>query len=54
MEIWSFTGNEQSQMGIVGALVKMEGVSSGGSTLLYFGCDDCSADAKRGRRQNRA
>jgi uncharacterized protein len=46
-ELWafpqSFTG-----YGASGALVKMEGVSSGGnSTLVYFSCVDCAVEAKR-------
>ena len=31
-----------------GALVKMQGVPSGGnSTLVYFGCEDCSVEEGR-------
>lgn len=34
--------------GAAGALVKMEGVPSGGnSTLVYFGCADCAVEAGR-------
>lgn len=34
--------------GAAGALVKMEGVPSGGnSTLVYFRCDDCGVEAAR-------
>jgi len=34
--------------GTSGALVKMEGFSSGAnSTLVYFGCADCSVEAAR-------
>ena len=47
LEMWSFPRNEESQMGINGSLVKMKGVPSGGSTLVYFGCDDCAVEAKR-------
>ena len=47
LEMWGFPRNEESQMGINGSLVKMKGVPSGGSTLVYFGCDDCAVEAKR-------
>ena len=47
LEMWGFPRNEESQMGINGSLVKMKGVPSGGSTLVYFGCDDCDVEAKR-------
>ncbi|WP_165020956.1 VOC family protein [Dysgonomonas sp. ZJ279] len=31
-----------------GALVKMEGVEAGGnSTIVYFGCDDCTVEESR-------
>ena len=34
--------------GASGALVKMEGVPSGGnSTVVYFACDDCAVEAGR-------
>jgi uncharacterized protein len=33
--------------GATGALVKMAGCGSGGSTLVYFSCDDCAAEAAR-------
>lgn len=34
--------------GASGALVKMEGVASGGnSTVVYFACDDCAVEAGR-------
>ena len=33
--------------GAGGALVRMEGVASGGSTLVYFLCDDCAVEAAR-------
>jgi predicted enzyme related to lactoylglutathione lyase len=36
------------EYGATGALVKMEGVPSGGnSTLIYFNCDDCSTEESR-------
>jgi predicted enzyme related to lactoylglutathione lyase len=38
----------QGEYGVGGTLVKMDGVRSGGnSTLVYFGCDECSAEAGR-------
>lgn len=34
--------------GAAGALIKMEGFPSGGnSTLVYFDCEDCAAEASR-------
>jgi predicted enzyme related to lactoylglutathione lyase len=33
--------------GASGALVKMAGVPSGGSTLVYFVCDDCAVEGAR-------
>jgi hypothetical protein len=36
------------QPGTSGALVRMDGVPSGGnSTIIYFGCDDCAVEARR-------
>ena len=46
LEIWGFP-SEMNQYGSSGALVKMEGVSPGGSTLVYFACDDCAVEAAR-------
>ena len=31
----------------MGTLVKMEGMPSGGSTLVYFGCNDCAVEESR-------
>jgi predicted enzyme related to lactoylglutathione lyase len=46
-ELWSFPGN-MTGYGAPGALVKMQGVPSGGnSTLVYFSCADCAVEAKR-------
>jgi predicted enzyme related to lactoylglutathione lyase len=46
-ELWAFPQSFTSY-GASGALVKMEGVSSGGnSTLVYFSCVDCAVEAKR-------
>jgi predicted enzyme related to lactoylglutathione lyase len=34
--------------GAAGALVKMEGLSSGSnSVIVYFGCNDCATEEKR-------
>ncbi len=39
---------EMENGGAGGALVKAEGVPSGGSgTLVYFGCEDCAVEAGR-------
>ncbi|MEO7338030.1 MAG: VOC family protein [Caldimonas sp.] len=47
MDMWSFP-METNGSGAAGALVKMDGVPSGGnSTLVYFACDDCAAEAGR-------
>ena len=46
-EMLSFPGGMEGY-GASGALVKMEGFSSGGnSTLVYFGCTDCAVEAAR-------
>jgi predicted enzyme related to lactoylglutathione lyase len=47
MDMWNFPG-EMNTPGASGALVKMQGVPSGGnSTLVYFGCEDCSVEEGR-------
>ncbi|MDJ0815769.1 MAG: VOC family protein [Desulfobacterales bacterium] len=47
LELWSFPMS-MDLAGASGALVKMEGVSSGGnSTLVYFSCEDCSIEEAR-------
>lgn len=47
IELWGFPGDMNSY-GASGALVKIEGVSSGGnSTMVYFGCEDCAVEEKR-------
>ncbi|MGE0114688.1 MAG: VOC family protein [Steroidobacteraceae bacterium] len=47
LEMWQFEGDANSY-GVPGALVKMQGVPSGGnSTLVYFGCKDCTVEAER-------
>jgi predicted enzyme related to lactoylglutathione lyase len=38
---------DQEGGGASGALVKMKGVPSGGSTLVYFKSDDCAVEASR-------
>ena len=45
-EMWAFPMGERP--GATGAICKMEGVPAGGnSTLVYFGCADCSVEAAR-------
>ena len=47
IELWSFP-MQKDRMGASGALVKMQGVPSGGnSTLVYFGCTDCAVEEAR-------
>jgi len=47
MEMWTFPMLDNTA-GAMGALVKMEGVASGGnSTLVYFTCVDCAVEAGR-------
>jgi predicted enzyme related to lactoylglutathione lyase len=47
IEIWAFPG-ANGQVGCCGALVKVEGVRSGGnSTVVYFACEDCAIEAGR-------
>jgi len=44
VELWAFP-MEMDRWGAGGALVKMEGVSSGGnSTIIYFSCEDCAIE----------
>jgi len=51
IEMWGFP-MEMNQVGAGGALVKMQGVPSGGnSTLVYFSCADCAVEAARVRAQ---
>lgn len=46
-ELWAFP-MEMGTWGAGGALVKMEGVTSGGnSTIIYFNCDDCAVEQAR-------
>ncbi len=47
LEMWSFPMS-MDLWGASGALVKMEGVLSGGnSTLVYFSCMDCAIETDR-------
>ncbi len=47
IEMWAFPMLPATP-GSSGALVKMKGVASGGnSTLVYFTCEDCAAEASR-------
>lgn len=47
VEMWAFP-MLAGQWGAAGALVRMEGVASGGnSTLVYFVCADCAVEAAR-------
>lgn len=46
-EMWQFEG-DATRYGSPGALVKMQGVSSGGcGTLVYFACQDCAVEESR-------
>jgi uncharacterized protein len=50
VEIWSFP-MQMDQMGASGALVKMEGLPSGGnSTIVYFACADCAVEEGRAEK----
>jgi predicted enzyme related to lactoylglutathione lyase len=47
LELWGFPMS-MDYTGASGALVKMEGFSSGGnSTLVYFSCADCAVEEAR-------
>jgi hypothetical protein len=47
IEMWSFP-MAMDKVGAGGALVKMDGVPSGGSgTIVYFSCADCAVEAVR-------
>jgi predicted enzyme related to lactoylglutathione lyase len=47
VEMWAFP-TAQGAAGAGGALVKIQGVPSGGnSTLVYFMCDDCAVEEGR-------
>jgi len=47
VELWGFP-MEMGKWGTGGALVKMEGMASGGnSTIIYFSCEDCAVEQER-------
>lgn len=46
MEMRAFP-SDMGSYGAAGALVKMPGCPSGGSTLVYFSCEDCAVEAER-------
>lgn len=46
LEMWSFP-MAQDRVGAGGALVKMPGCPSGGSTLVYFASADCAIEESR-------
>ena len=46
MDMWAFP-MEQNAPGATGALVRMQGVPSGGSTLVYFASEDCAVEEGR-------
>lgn len=47
IEMWAFPMNPTGPRAS-GALVKMQGIPSGGnSTLVYFNCEDCAIEAGR-------
>ncbi len=46
MEMWAFPSSMESY-GAPGALVRMDGCPSGGSTMVYFSCEDCAIEAAR-------
>jgi uncharacterized protein len=46
IDMWTFP-MFPDKPGAPGALVKMEGIPSGGSTLVYFSCEDCANEAAR-------
>lgn len=46
LAMWAFPMSMEAP-GASGALVMMPGVPSGGSTLVYFVCDDCAVEGGR-------
>jgi uncharacterized protein len=47
LEMWVF-GMDNNSYGAPGALVKMDGCTSGGGgTLVYFSCEDCEIEESR-------
>ena len=50
MEMWTFP-MDQGGGGATGALIKMQGLGSGGnSTVVYFTCKDCGVEAGKAAR----
>ena len=48
MDYWTFPPMVPDHAGTSGALVKMQGVPSGGmGTLVYFACEDCAVESER-------
>ena len=51
MDYWTFPPMVMDHAGTSGAIVKMQGVPSGGcSTIVYFACEDCAVEAARARK----
>jgi predicted enzyme related to lactoylglutathione lyase len=47
IEMWAFPAQPEGA-GAAGALVRYEGLASGGnSTIVYFRCEDCAVEAAR-------
>jgi predicted enzyme related to lactoylglutathione lyase len=46
IDMWAFP-MEMNAPGATGALVRMQGVPSGGSTLVYFASEDCAVEEAR-------
>jgi uncharacterized protein len=46
IEMWAFPMSPDAP-GSSGALVKAPGVPSGGSTMVYFSCEDCAVEGGR-------
>ena len=50
VELWSFP-SAMDRQGVGGALVRKDGVASGGnSTIVYFSCVDCAVEAAAATR----
>lgn len=48
IQMLSFPGDNMTTYGAAGALVRMQGVpSGGGGTLVYLSCDDCAVEQGR-------
>lgn len=46
LEMWAFPSSVDGP-GAAGALVRAPGCPSGGSTMVYFTCDDCAEEGSR-------